>query len=349
MMTTHDEARLPHRYTIQEKLKYYIRMAVGRIRPQKDDMEGPVFVLSTRRSGSTLLTSILEAVPGYEAVDEPFNLWRANPHRNGLPAPAGQSSKFLTRSDDEQDRLLQYIESLVNRDIVGITNWRLWNSRVSWRVSRRIFKVLNAKGLIDLFVEYPRSSVIFLIRHPVPRAMSAIRLNWGVTLSCWYETAWFRDAYLNNRVVSEIQRVAASGDELERHMMEWALENCHPVSFMRENGGNSPLFLTFEDVVLESEKVCRKICDHIQCDSSHVRQMLSQLRHPSETASAESKRIIEKSNQEGVVHNWMKHVSPERSVELCDWLCDLFPTLDIYTGNAATARKKYRIVSGKNG
>ncbi|MFB6273382.1 MAG: hypothetical protein ABEL51_10865 [Salinibacter sp.] len=189
--------------------------------------ERPILLFGTRRGGSTLLMRALATQPHTDFSNEPLNLWLFNPHFARLPHPP--RSRFVGLDSDDERLLWGFFEDLLSGKIKTFNHWRFWEPDFSRTVHRLVVKVLGANNLIDEFDQRFDAPILYLVRHPIPVAQSAIKRNWGNDVGAYLanDAIW---AQLGSEATRTFAReVMDRGSELQRYVLEWCLENVVPL------------------------------------------------------------------------------------------------------------------------
>jgi len=267
-------------------------------------VERPIFLFSSRRSGSTLLMRWLHSQPNVEYVDEPLNLWRLNPHYHRLPRP--QQGMFVGLGEAEENELEAYFSDLLCGRIRFRHRGNILDSHRSFLAKRLVVKNINANAMIEWFHERFNADIIYLIRHPIPIALSLIMRDWGNIASAYLENRQFCDRHVSPDVVKFSQQVLERGSPLQRFVLEWCLENA-PVlgSTSREHW----LTLTYEELVCRPREVAELLCSRLGLPDPE--RMSNMLDEPSRTTTEESRIMIRTAGAHRLADKWQEKIGEE--------------------------------------
>ncbi|MEP6811394.1 MAG: sulfotransferase domain-containing protein [Actinomycetota bacterium] len=175
-------------------------------------------VVSTGRSGSTWVAEVLNHANEYRLVFEPFRSDRVRKAR------AFRLGQYIDPEDQEHP-LAQTIDGLLAGRVRG---W--WTDRQNRRriASRRIVKEIRITNLVPwIRTRHPALRIVYAVRDPVAVARSWLELGWGDGLEEFLDQepllARFREED------GAIREIAGHGDQFERHILRWCLENAIPL------------------------------------------------------------------------------------------------------------------------
>jgi len=285
--------------TWKERWKIAGKVLVGFccfVRPR----ERPIFIFSTRRSGSTLLMRVLHSQPGVDYIDEPLNLWRLHPHFRRLPHPP--SGYFISLTDAEEEELYGYLEDLLNGKVRFRHRGNLLDPGRTFLVRRFVVKNINATPLIDWFAEKFDADIVYLLRHPGAVAESLLRKGWNSTARVYLENSVY-SANLNTEQRGLAQRILEEGSPFQQCVLEWYLDNLYPLSVWRDR---SWLTLSYEELVMWPQEISQMLCQRLRLPDPE--RMERVLRLPSRTTSVDSKRVIRAEGPGALVGRWLKQI-----------------------------------------
>ena len=217
--------------------------------------EKPIVIFATRRGGSTLLMEMIASQSGVDFVNEPLNLWLYRPYFGRLPHPP--RGRFISLSQEEARQVRSYFEDLLTGRIKAFNAWNPFLPTWSFRVSRLVVKLLSGNTLIDWMSEEFDIEVLYLLRHPVPVALSCLGRNWGNDAEAYLKNPYFREQVLGPERARFADEVLARGTPLQKFVLEWCLENFYPLQVYKERPW---LVLTYEEVISRPKQVSELIC-----------------------------------------------------------------------------------------
>lgn len=277
-------------------LRCRIKMVLTRAFTVHSVTESPIFVIATRRSGSTLLMEMLCSQEGVSYVDQPLDLWRYNPQRHRLPVPPG--NKFVSLDSADETALWATLSRLARGKDVFNSQWNPLHPSFSPVVHQLVFKILNANPLIEWLSQKTDGKVVYLVRHPVPTALSIMKRGWECTADTYLHNPEFRNRVGKERC-SQARRILQRGTALQRYVLDWCLENHLPLTAFPTQ---SWLTVTYEEILLRPQRMAQMICNELNL--SNWQRMAASISHPTRTAFPESRRAIENTSPRHLVSRW---------------------------------------------
>ena len=125
-----------------------------------------ILILSSGRSGSTWLQSLVNHQNKFRVIFEPFNFHNSSFSFGDFPR------KFF----DESDSLVKSLESVIYgkaRDAwMDVYNMKFFTKN-------RVIKDINSNQLLETFHnKFPKIKILYLVRDPFEVARSRVRLGW---------------------------------------------------------------------------------------------------------------------------------------------------------------------------
>ncbi len=196
---------------------------------EKSDEVKDIFILTTRRSGSTWFAEVLSADKGNKLIDQPLSILRLG-LGDFAKIPIMESSQFISLSSYEEEKLKRYIEAILSGERHINEPWRFWESTFSLKTKRHVLKITDASSLIEWFNMEFNAHVVYLVRHPIPQALSCIDRKWSLTSKAYLNNKFFVDNYLTNGLEGYSWDIWNNGNELENFVLNWVVENVIPLS-----------------------------------------------------------------------------------------------------------------------
>ncbi len=302
--------------SINQRELYWIRRKLEALHIPRRPFKRPIFIFSTRRSGSTLLTEIIHSQKGVNYSGQPLDFWRYHPYPERLPQP--YLNKFISLEPEEEQKLKDFFHDLLAGRIRVRSQWNILNASYSFVVDRMVVKLLNCKPLIDWFAERFDGDIVYLIRHPIPTALSIIRRNWGCTAEAFLQNDHFRHTYLDEAKAKECHHILEYGSTLQKYVLEWGLENLVPLSVFQER---SWLTVTYEELIARPAPMCRLLATRL--DLSDPERMIQRMSRPSKTTQARSKVDIVEKGSTYLLERWRDEIDPQAAREAMEMLEDL--------------------------
>lgn len=267
--------------------------------------EKPIVIFASRRGGSTLLAQMIASQPGVDFSNEPLNLWHYHPYFNRLPHP--HRSRFVHLTGKDEQKVLAYFEDLLEGRIRVFNEWNPLSPLYSFRVNRLVIKLLGANTLIDWFDQHFDVHIVYLLRHPVPVALSCLRQNWGNDAEAYLQNAYFRERVLGPDRARFAQEVLEKGTALQRFVLEWCLENFYSLQLYKERPW---LVLTYEEIISRPKQISELLCSRLRLPDPE--RMARMVYRPSRTTFfAESRQAIAQQGPQALLGKWQERVSQE--------------------------------------
>jgi len=272
--------------------------------------ENDILILSSPRSGSTWLMELLYTQPGIKYIDEP--LAKHILDAEGI-FPFSARWRYIDLEAPEKAALIDYLKNdrLVRR--FGPRN--VWAEEYDYRTDRRVLKLIRACALLPWFAEEGSFDVIYLLRHPIAQALSAIRRvhehHLGAYISALASDAYGREA---QEVIASVD-VDSSG--LKEFVTAWCLENIVPLQYVTGRSEANVFVLTYEELVMNPETVLDKLAAKLRLES--LDRMMEQVNTPSavtDTTTRETKDGIREGDRGYLVRKWKQRISEEQENHL---------------------------------
>lgn len=286
-----------------EVIKYWAKALAGSVcRYQLE--ERPILILGTRRSGSTLLMRMIYSQPGLDYVDQPLDLWHYHPYKGQLPVRP--LNRYTLLSPEERTVLRPFFDEVLSGRKRLRHQWNPLDRHFSWVVHRLVLKELNLKDLELIECLSEKCDIVFLIRHPIPVALSIIKQQWGNTARVFLENKQYSDLYLERSEIKEYAKILDTGTRLEQYVLEWCMENAP----LLQHHANKPwLTVTYEELLFRPKRMVEMICNRLGLPDAS--QMLATVQTPSRTTSSDSRQMINREGSNSRATQWMERVSPQ--------------------------------------
>lgn len=310
--------------SIEDTLKLIAKQTLGRLCIYKLT-EKAIFIFANRRGGSTLAMEMIYSQPGVDYIAQPLDLWQLHPHFYRLPQPL--RSKFIELKAEDEKRLAVYFRDLLSGRIRLRNQWRIFDPNFSFIVNRLVIKVCNAHALIDWFNQHFDIYCLYLIRHPVPTALSIINRGWGNDAAAYLKNEAFCKEYLNRNQVTFGRHILEDGTQLQQYVLEWVLENLVPLRLFQRR---TWLTITYEELVMRPKEISGLICRRFNLPDPD--KMWRVVNKASRTTTKSSRYLIESEGPRALVYKWMQKVDKNEIVKIQEIL-DVF---DIWAYKASS-------------
>ena len=225
---------------------------------------------------------MLYSQPGLNYIAEPLNLWYYRPEKYWKMLPEYDQAQFIAFTcKTDEDKMNFLYTGLLDKKLKLHSQWCWWDRDYSFIEDRLIIKTLNANTLIDWFAAQFDAHIIYLVRHPVPYAMSVLHTGWGPVVGAFLRNTSFCNNYVRN-AMQECENIANNGTHIEKYLLEWCFMNVMPLTAKYKLW----LTLSYEELIARPDKICELLSQH--CDLPFPKLMESTLSRPSESTQGGS-------------------------------------------------------------
>jgi len=282
-----------------------------------------IFLFTTARSGSTLLSEGITSQPGMKFVNEPLDVRDAVVVReSGLRG----FQELLPHARREQ-LLFDYFTRL-RQNKIPYANPNPFSRDRALFTNRICFKILHGgKDMANWFRDRFRGQVLVLYRHPI-----AVTLSRRVfpTLPYYLHNGEYMARYSKEQVALA-KEIIGHGTHLEQGVLDWCLQNV-PLLFCKDTTGW--ISVCYEDIVLRPEATFASLAPALSLPEPE--RMVASAARPSRTvrySEKESKAFFQgrgqTSDRSWLVSKWKKKITPEEESRAFDILetfgIDLYP------------------------
>jgi hypothetical protein len=214
------------------------------------DYRRTLFLVGSARSGSTWLSDLLEETLQCRVIFEPLR-------RDKVPIAQGVPWGFYADPDRSPPDLYRVMDYIVSGRVRSV-----WTDEANaHRLPRhRLVKEVRATNLLPWITRhFPGLPVVYLLRHPVPSALSAAALGWDPFL----EEFTRQDALMSGPLRPFAACVAdhVDGDLFHRHVLRWCMENFVPVHLLT---ADSVLVVFYEDLVEDPGREVARLAEFLR-------------------------------------------------------------------------------------
>ncbi|GEM_PF-6167771 len=286
-----------------------------------------IFIFTLPRTGSTLLSEILNTNSKVKTASESFALNNSNKQillkyfdTNFL------SERYTDTSNNEFRALIRYIDDISKGKTWNSYYWSDFKSHFhNFKTNRTVFKTHKITYQFDnIMNHYKDDFALYLVRHPISHSFSRIRNNWDTYIKQYLESG-----KIKNQISSEnqlkISDILTTGSLLDKFVLSWCLENF--VFFKKLQNNTLPkniLPVTYENLVLNPEKTIKNIC--LRSNIEYSNKMVKLLNSPSKGivhSTNKTKEQITLGNKSFILSNWREKISKEEERKAFEIL-DLF-------------------------
>jgi hypothetical protein len=266
-----------------------------------------ICLFTTRRSGGTFLMEMIAANKGVRSIGQPDTIYSASAWQI-RHLPVVDRGELISLDEDTEQGLESYFTKILSGRLQVNAPWRFWRNDFNFRSDRLVLKIGGAKALIDWFDQTFPVSIVYSTRHPIPTALSIIRNGWGLTAPAYLSNRTFVDEYLGEEVLGHCRDVLARGTLLEKHVLNWGLENLVPARLLPERP--HWLYVSYEESTLVPEQTVQKLASALELKDTA--RMLDKVRIPSRTSGLSTRRtrqLIKQGAAESLVSKWRTEIS----------------------------------------
>lgn len=274
----------------------------------KKGKEKDIVLIASRRSGSTHVAHIISCDRGVRYVDQPFDLFKPQTRAGKIKSFylfSAPYSQFITLSDDQEILVQEYMTLMLNGKLKHLGKIEHW--RFPFLANRTVLKICNASPLIDWFNSQFDVSIVYLVRHPIPQALSVMRNKWGLTSKAYIENEDFCSSYLDEDMIKISNKVTSNGTYFEKAIVNWCLENIVPLKHSK----SEILKITYEELVYNPVPTINLLSEKLNL--ANIQGMRRAMRIPSQAALSEerTKAAIKQEKREYLISKWTTKVSDE--------------------------------------
>jgi len=273
-----------------------------------------ILILSSPRSGSTWLMDILYGEEGMKYINEPLSKTILD-YMKYMDIETRWN--YLTLTEEEKELFNKYFSTDIPIGYFAPIN--IFKEDFNFKTNRRVIKLIRANGLINWFKTNLDIEIIYLIRHPIPQALSCISRGHEYAIEEYLNNERFAQKYLDGNKRDFVNEILNSGTKREQFVLEWCLDNLVPLDYI-ENHSNV-LVVPYEKLVLQPEETLTGLSKNLNL--SDLEKMLSKVDKPSKTTDSSSdktKEKIKKGDSSFLIEKWKNEVSLEEEEELFEIL-----------------------------
>lgn len=326
-------------------LTYSVKLAIATIANRHRPSGAPnIGMFSSRRSGTTLVSEVFSRSRGIKTIDQPLSQYTASAgHSRFLPPFAGSYPYNL--SDEDRERLRELFVGWHEGRLHYSEPWRVYAPTYRWRTNRLFFKFTEGQAVISELASFVPMVTFAFFRHPIPHAMSCQRLGWSARSGNFLQQDALLESHFDPVQIAFIKQVDRSGEEFERILVNWFVENAPLYRSVAEDPSRIPAF-TYEDLVLEPEREITRIARH--CGVPVNSAMMVPIGQASRSSRArvsgsEVSMLIKGGDRTRLVGSWQSRIRPtdlESAKRIFDVLgCEMYSPNSPLPGGPAWPRR----------
>lgn len=299
--------------TVSAVSKHLVKRTVDALFNRHDPAGGDIALFCTRRCGSTWLVELLTTQPGAKMMGAPiYRAYDIPSYREMLPdIEYGDYTddpirKTVSLSREQERRYKAFVARLLRGEVVVNGPWRAWEPSYPRRSDHLVLQLTNQKSQILLYEREFPVRILYQLRHPVPNALSIINRGWRVKARAFLDDAEYRERYLSPALVDHAERILDNGSELEKHVLDWCLENRVPLIHLEDHPHWT--ILTYEQMVVDPPGMIERLTKGL--DLPEPQRISAKLEEPSRSTLSESRKLIESdASRRKLIERWRGEVS----------------------------------------
>jgi len=311
---------------LKKKLYRIANPLVGRyLNSHNYKNDNNVFIFSTARSGSTILMELFYTQSDFSYRNEPFHPGRLKM----LKSPIKPYSWGGVFGGQNKSLYLQHLKNSVNGKSTAGGPTRFWEEEYDFFTNRLAFKILRRKDLIWYFSKNLDGDFIFLIRHPIPTALSWLKNDYEDNIKYIINNSSYM-SFFTSKIQEYIRKIIKSGTKFEKMIIEWCLEN-KPV--LEEFDEKKCSYITYEEMVKYPERLIDFLMESYGVQEKNL--LLEKLLSPSKSTKYSDKKTSSyledkegKKDRNYLISKWEDEIS-SKQIEKADKILNLFK-IDAY-------------------
>lgn len=254
-----------------------------------------ILLFANRRSGSTWLLELISSQYNIKYSDQPPNLY--------LYRAMYENKKYneiASQTEFKKYNMKRYVEGILDDERQVSTPWNLFSETFSMNTNRYIVKITDMLSFINELSEIENTSVVYLVRHPIPTSISTYKRGWQPVL----------EPFLRNgaKVLDEMDRqqtdyaksIYKKGNRIEKYSLEWILRNLIPLKKLKKS--EDWIIVTYEEMVLKPKCLIKILKKELELENED--RMHERIDTPSKNAFGHSRHRIEKKDRESKIREW---------------------------------------------
>lgn len=273
-----------------------------------------IFIFSTQRSGSTLLFDMTASQSGMKAVGEPLQERKQPITRRYLP---NLYSRYVQMDTAMEAGMARYFDDLLAGRFVGgfERSYDRRNPRHHYITDRNVVKILRANHLLPWFIERFPGRYVFLVRHPIPVALSRARNGWIAPLKAFSEQRnWYSRLTAEQRDFVATCRDAGT---VVQHLAVWFLEHVGMPEVIESIVSSAPVvppltILFYEEMLLQPEATLNTLVDTLAIDDVDAfRRSLHRPSRSSRYSESATHTAIHDGDTRKLIERWQSTVDTQ--------------------------------------
>ena len=282
-----------------------------------------ILLFASRRGGSTWAMELIAANRGLRPLNQPLaTLSRNVTYAQMLEIPRFHEGQITSLDAETSKQLTALVGRILSGEVIINGPTKFWTNEFVRTSNRLVLKITDAKPIIDWFSSTFDADIVYLTRHPIPQALSCIRNGWTLTAAAHLRDRAFIEANLDATAEALAHDVLAGDDELQKFVLNWALENAAPLRLLPDRPAWT--HVRYEECVTDPEAVLARMAERLQLGD--VDRMAATVDRPSGSSRRSTDgtvQAIEAGQGSAAVDAWVDRVDDDaqrRAYDLLDAL-----------------------------
>ncbi len=273
-------------------------------------------LFTSRRSGGTWVSEMISSVKEIRELGQPLSIRQIADSGEDIGIPVFEYGQLVGLDEEEKTAIEAYINRLLTGAAIVNAPWRFWETSFSWQAQRLVLKITDTNSLIGWFSDTFDLPVVYLVRHPIPQALSCIKLGWGLTTKAYLRKRQFVETYLTTDQEALAWDIVESGSELEKFVLNWVLENLVPLR--KATASTTWTRISYEEAVAHPSRIIEVLVRVF--DLSHREKMQAAVHQPSRTtrqgANGVANSDTEDMDRSHLIERWKDEIDVEEQKSL---------------------------------
>lgn len=232
-------------------VKDAIKNLVWRVACRHENVRPPILLFASRRAGGTWLAELISRQKGVLFVNEPTETGKHDrvALRNGIFPSGILEQKGIPISSVDLNWVISFFKQIVDGVISIRQPWNPFSANFHSTTDRVLIKTHVTKPHMQAISKsFHKSTNIWLVRYPIPQALSSRRTGSQVTSEFYLKIPQIL-AELTNSQTRTCNEILHDGTPDERMLLDRCLENLIPIR--NHETIDNLICVSYEQLVLE--------------------------------------------------------------------------------------------------
>jgi hypothetical protein len=166
---------------------------------------------------------------------------------------------------------------------------------------------------MNWFEQEFKGQIVYLLRHPIPTNLSRERYS---ILPLYLENHKYCLRYLNEKTQNYCKRIIENGNELEKKVLDWCLQN---LPSMKYSDRKNWLIIYYEDMVMSPEVTFNKVIKHLKLkDRKKILERYHKASASTKQSDDDTKKFFNKKQigieRKFLINKWRSMVNEEEEM-----------------------------------